>query len=192
MALGAVAIRDGMLILGGLAVLLNRESLPATNFLGKIASLLGMSGVMIAYLAHAVGALDELALRARTTMLLGTATVVGITSLVSYFSGLHPWHEKAAPEPQRPPLADPYTHDGVIAMLDEHPLNGPLIEIYLNLMAAHELVLDLRDPLDAVRLTIKEVECIRTTALAEAPREIEAEYLTNLRMLCDQILEMRE
>lgn len=186
-----LALREFIALLGGLAVLLEGKRLPKPSSAGRHSSALGMTAVLTVYVGLSRDWMARGGFVLAATVLVGAAVTFSLASLADYANAVR---QQTAPTPapaRIAPTADPFTHDGVVSILDEHPLAGDLAALYLSLMTAAEDLLDSTDPVDLVANEIKRIREILTGGAPGRVLDAQSEYLANLHALRQQILDMR-
>lgn len=183
----AMLVRDSALLLGGLVPLLDGTGLPPTNASGKVASVLEFSGVISLYGAAAFGRLDDEWTVRAVSGVVGAAVIIGAVSLSRYARSIR--HVKP-PLPAWPrahgdtdPELDPYTHDGVRALLDDNPLNATLVALYEELLRRSGPEDDLLEPLELVERAIKQTSESMVSRQRRPARTGAEEVLSNLEQL---------
>ncbi len=188
----ALVVRDGVVLLVGLVLLLERAPLPSPNLTGKVASVAAMVGILATYLLSLFEAPSPAGEIVAITFV-GVAAIVGTVSMLRYASLLRQRDraEDLMPSIAATPKNDPYAHGGVLANLEHNPLNHTLVgALHVELMLREDHRLDLLDPLDLVAEELKLVGEAIEAHPARRPGHLR-ERFSNLTMLEEQILLMR-
>lgn len=188
--LGVLAVRDLLLLGGGLIALLEESKLPPHNLSGKAASVAAMAGVQSSFLV-ALATPAPHGLYVLSLGLVGASAALGFISLGKYYREMQIVGHTPVPTERvvGPAEYDPYTHGGVMSLLDYNPLDVSLAEVFGELLLRSEQRLDHLDPLELVR---EEIQIVAALVARQTPSHARLhEYLETLESLEEAIILMR-